>query len=218
MNWTYAHWVNAVFLRTILGCFLLHLIHGSDFPASTHFSEVADFAAFFACLPICWALSWGMAATIVSAYLFCRCLCLHVSRTGLVHVFFFTIFTLSNFFASVRLFMMEDWVLLINLADVYMCIYCCLPSALFSVLYISVHAYMYSGDAIYWNIYGLLICHWLYHGRCGSCIEQIFFIFATQLWGLAASHLIPTPSLHDGDGSSFPGFVPSSDTFDFKSV
>ena len=32
-----------------------------------------------------------------------------------------------------------------------------------------------------------------------------------QLWGLAGSHLIPLPSLHGGEGCSFPGLVPSID-------
>ena len=32
------------------------------------------------------------------------------------------------------------------------------------------------------------------------------------------SHLIPLPSLHDGEGSSFPGLVPSDDMVDSKSV
>ena len=32
------------------------------------------------------------------------------------------------------------------------------------------------------------------------------------------SHLIPPPSLHDGEGSSFPGLVPSDDTVGSESV
>ena len=32
------------------------------------------------------------------------------------------------------------------------------------------------------------------------------------------SHLIPLPSLHDGEGSSFPGLVPSDDAVDSESV
>ena len=32
------------------------------------------------------------------------------------------------------------------------------------------------------------------------------------------SHLIPLPSLHDGEGPSFPGFVPSDDVVDSDSV
>ena len=36
--------------------------------------------------------------------------------------------------------------------------------------------------------------------------------------GLAESHLIPMPSLHGGEGSSFPGLVPSSDTVDSESA
>ena len=34
----------------------------------------------------------------------------------------------------------------------------------------------------------------------------------------AESHLIPPPSLHDGEGSSFPGLVPSDDTVHSESV
>ena len=45
----------------------------------------------------------------------------------------------------------------ISLTDVYTCVYYCLPGALFCVVYTSVHVYMYSGDAIYWNIFGLFI-------------------------------------------------------------
>ena len=32
--------------------------------------------------------------------------------------------------------------------------------------------------------------------------------------GAQQSHLIPPPSLHDGEGSSFPGLVPSDDAVD----
>ena len=32
-----------------------------------------------------------------------------------------------------------------------------------------------------------------------------------QPWGSVESHPIPLPSLHDGEGSCFPGFVPSND-------
>ena len=39
-----------------------------------------------------------------------------------------------------------------------------------------------------------------------------------SLGGTIESHLIPLPSLHDGEGSSFPGLVPSDDTVDFDSV
>ena len=39
-----------------------------------------------------------------------------------------------------------------------------------------------------------------------------------SLKGLAESHLIPLPSLHYGEGSSFPGLVPSDDTVDSESV
>ena len=36
--------------------------------------------------------------------------------------------------------------------------------------------------------------------------------------GAWQSHLISLPSLHDGEGSSFPGLVPSDDTVDSESV
>ena len=36
--------------------------------------------------------------------------------------------------------------------------------------------------------------------------------------GSVESHLIPLPSLHDGEGSSFPGLVPSDDTVNSDSV
>ena len=38
------------------------------------------------------------------------------------------------------------------------------------------------------------------------------------LGGSIESHLIPLPSLHDGEGSSFPGLVPSDDAVDSDSV
>ena len=41
---------------------------------------------------------------------------------------------------------------------------------------------------------------------------------AYNLGGLAQSHSIPPPSLHDGEGSSFPGLVPSDDTVNSESV
>ena len=41
---------------------------------------------------------------------------------------------------------------------------------------------------------------------------------AYSLGGLAESHLIPLPSLHDGQGSSFPGLVPSDDIVNSESV
>ena len=40
----------------------------------------------------------------------------------------------------------------------------------------------------------------------------------TTLGGLAESHPIPLPSLHDGDGSSFSGLVPPNDTVNSESV
>ena len=39
-----------------------------------------------------------------------------------------------------------------------------------------------------------------------------------SLGGSLESHLIPLPSLHDGEGSSFPGLVPSDDAVDPDSV
>ena len=41
---------------------------------------------------------------------------------------------------------------------------------------------------------------------------------AYSLGGSVEGHLIPLPSLHDGEGSSFPGLVPSDDVADFESV
>ena len=34
---------------------------------------------------------------------------------------------------------------------------------------------MFSGNAIYWNIYRLLIVYQLYHGRCASCIGLMIY-------------------------------------------
>ena len=41
---------------------------------------------------------------------------------------------------------------------------------------------------------------------------------AIQLWGLAERHLIPLPSFHGGEGSSFPGLIASNDTVTSASV
>ena len=41
---------------------------------------------------------------------------------------------------------------------------------------------------------------------------------AYSLGGSAESHSIPPPSLHDGEGSSFPGLMPSGDTVNSESV
>ena len=41
---------------------------------------------------------------------------------------------------------------------------------------------------------------------------------AYKLGGLAESHLIPPPSLHDGEGSSFTGLVPLDDTVNSEYV
>ena len=53
-----------------------------------------------------------------------------------------------------------------------------------------------------------------------SAVPQPSHLFggAYNLWGLEESHLIPLPSLHDGEGSSFPGLVPSDDEVDSESV
>ena len=41
---------------------------------------------------------------------------------------------------------------------------------------------------------------------------------AYSFGGLAEGHLIPPPSLHHGEGSSFLGLVPSNDTVDSESL
>ena len=41
---------------------------------------------------------------------------------------------------------------------------------------------------------------------------------AHSFGGLAESHPIPLPSLHDGEGSSFPGLVPLDNTVNSESV
>ena len=56
-----------------------------------------------------------------------------------------------------------------------------------------------------------------YYSVC--CSPTIPFIWwAYSLGGLAESHPIPLPPLHDGEGSSFPGLVPSNDTVNSESV
>ena len=42
-------------------------------------------------------------------------------------------------------------------------------------LFTSVHAYIYSGDATYWDIFRLLIGYWLHHGGCDSCTVEILY-------------------------------------------
>ena len=85
-------------------------MYGPGSPASAHCSEVANFTTFCADLPICQALSWGMAATTISACLFHGHLCLCISsETVLVYVF--QHFILFNSFALVRLLMTADWAL-----------------------------------------------------------------------------------------------------------
>ena len=53
-----------------------------------------------------------------------------------------------------------------------------------------------------------------------SAVPQPSHLFggAYSLGGSVESHLIPPPSLCDGEGSSFPGLVPSDDAVDFESV
>ena len=73
-------WIKCIFtvvLGTILGCLLLHLIHGSCSSASAHHSEVDNFSAICASLPIGLALSLGMATSTVSTSLPCGHFCLH---------------------------------------------------------------------------------------------------------------------------------------------
>ena len=53
------------------------------------------------------------------------------------------------------------------------------------VVCIIVHAYMYSGDAIYWNISRCLIGYWLYHGGCASCIKWILYYIHNSIVFLA---------------------------------
>ena len=69
----------------------------------------------------------------------------------------------------------------IRLTDVLACIHCYLPSALFSVLFTSVHAYIYSGDATYWDISRLLIGYQLHHGGCTSHTDWILYYFCNIL-------------------------------------
>ena len=51
------------------------------------------------------------------------------------------------------------------------------------------------------------------HSAVPQPIDRIY-----GLGGSIESHLIPLPSLHDGEGSSFPGLGPSDDTVDSDSV
>ena len=53
-----------------------------------------------------------------------------------------------------------------------------------------------------------------------SAVPQLSHLYggAYSLGGLAESHLIPLPSIHDGEGSSFPGLVPSDYTVNSESV
>ena len=105
MNWIYIHWVNAVFFCTVLGCFFLHIIHSSSSPAPTHPSEVGNIAVFCIFLSICWALSWGMAASTISVGTF---IC-SGDLLGLSLYVIFAKFNLSKSFDSVRPLMMANW-------------------------------------------------------------------------------------------------------------
>ena len=53
-----------------------------------------------------------------------------------------------------------------------------------------------------------------------SAVPQPSHLFggAYSFGGSVESHLIPPTSLHDGEGSSFPGLVPSDDAVDSESV
>ena len=53
-----------------------------------------------------------------------------------------------------------------------------------------------------------------------SDVFQLFQLygFAYSFWGLAESHPVPPPSLHCGEGFSFPGLVPSNDIVVFESA
>ena len=52
-----------------------------------------------------------------------------------------------------------------------------------------------------------------------SCPTAIPSIYGAQCsWGLAESHQIPLPSLHGGEGSLFPGFVPPNGMVNSGSV
>ena len=51
-----------------------------------------------------------------------------------------------------------------------------------------------------------------------SCCHSAIW-WGIQLWGWPTeSHLIPPPSLHGWEGSSFPGLIPPDDMFDSKAV
>ena len=53
-----------------------------------------------------------------------------------------------------------------------------------------------------------------------AAVLQPFQLYggAYRFGGLAESHPIPSPSLHGGEGSSFPGLVPSNDTVNSESM
>ena len=65
----------------------------------------------------------------------------------------------------------------ISIIDVSMCIYYSLLSGLFSVLLTSMCAYIYSGDATYWDISGFLIDYQLHHGECASCTDLDIILY-----------------------------------------
>ena len=50
----------------------------------------------------------------------------------------------------------------------------------FWVLFTCVHAYIYSGDASYWGISGLLIGYQLHHGGCASCTDLNIILYSQQ--------------------------------------
>ena len=58
------------------------------------------------------------------------------------------------------------------------------------------------------------------HYAAPSAVPQQSHLYdgAYSFGGLAESYPIPLPSLHGGEGSSFPGLVPSNDTVDSESV
>ena len=140
MNWIYIHWGNVVFLCTILGCFLLHLIHGSGSPAPAYPSEVANLLAVCASFSICWALLQEMAIATVFTCLLCGCFCMCVSSQAFL-VYVFVTFSLSNSFISVRLCMMVEWALctltLLSQDNTFLLVISLLPHTFVSSLIIS---------------------------------------------------------------------------------
>ena len=63
--------------------------------------------------------------------------------------------------------------------------------------------------------------HWIGRALCYSvCFSPAILSIwrGIQLWRLGRGHPIPPPSLHDGEGSSFPGLVPSDDNITLTSA